>query len=107
MRQIVKMFSGVSEMSDYLQHSTTSASFKGHELSSGIVRSGWSEMTYNEADNLLRYGDTKNADRISSRVQEISRMRGSGTQIRRQSFNDVVGYIVAKVECKVCNLFRC
>lgn len=94
MRQIVKTFRGVSEMSDYLQHATTSASFDGHELASDRVRIGWSEMSYNDADNLLRYGDIKNADRISSRVQEISRMRGSGTQIRRQSFNDVVGYAV-------------
>lgn len=94
MRQIVKTFRGVSEMSDYLQHATTSASFNGHELCSDRVRRGWSEMTYNEADNLLRCGDMENARKISSRVQEITRMRGSGTQTRRRSFNDVVGYAV-------------
>lgn len=94
MRQIVKTFRGVSEMSDYLQRATTSASFNGRTLASDKVKQGWSAMTYNEADDLLRYGDTANASKISSRVQEITRMRGSGTQLRRQSFNDVVGYAV-------------
>lgn len=94
MRQIVKTFLGVTDMSDYLQRATTSASFEGHKLYSNIIKSGWSSMTYNESDNLLRFGDVRNAERISSRVQEITRMRGSGTQMRRQSFNDVVGYAV-------------
>ena len=94
MRQIVKTFRGVSEMSDYLQHATISNSFNGYDLSSNLVKQGWSTVTYNEADDLLRYGDIKNAEKISNRVQEISRMSGSGTQIRRQSFNDVVGYAV-------------
>ena len=94
MIQIVKTFRGVSEMSDYLQRANTSNSFKDIELASDRVRSDWSSMTYHEADDLLRYGDTVNANKISSRVQEITRMRGSGTKIRRQSFNDVVGYAV-------------
>lgn len=94
MKNIVKQFDSVASFAAYLSKAETSKTFQGAELTSQKVTKGWSELTFEEANNLLRFGDRENAEKISKEINRVSRMNGNGTRVRQQIFNDVVGHAV-------------
>lgn len=94
MKQIIKQFDSVTSFANYLSKAETSKTFQGAELTSQKVRKGWSDLTFDEANDLLRFGDKENAEKISKEVNRVARTSGSGVRVRQQSFNDVVGHSV-------------
>lgn len=94
MKQIVKKFDSVSEYIRYLSNAKDAEVFNGVTHSSTKISKSWSTTSYDDAEKLLRFGDKKNAERISKRVAEVQRINGSGTSRRQTSYNDVVGYAV-------------
>lgn len=94
MKNIIKQFDSVTAFANYLSKAETSKTFQGAELTSQKVRKGWSDLTFDEANDLLRFGDKENAEKISKEVNRVARTSGSGVRVRQQSFNDIVGHSV-------------
>ena len=98
---IFNKFDSVEQFSNWLQ--VTPQTAKGKEFnSSKEISKGWTEFTgtesFEEAQNLLKYGDKVNAEKINATIRKI-KAQGKGNETRNKLYNSPCGFmpIVPKV----------
>ena len=95
---IFNKFNSVEEFSNWLQ--VTPQTEKGKSLNESVTNSFKFAGTksFEEAQNLLKYGDKENADRIAATIRKI-KAQGKGNETRNSLYNSPCGFmpIVPKV----------
>ena len=98
---IFNKFNSVEEFSNWLQ--VTPQTAKGKELDrSAAISESRTRFTgtksFDEAQNLLKYGDKVNADKINAAIRKI-KAQGKGNETRNKLYNSPCGFmpIVPKV----------
>ena len=98
---IFNKFNSVEEFSNWLQ--VTPQTAKGKEFNnSNEISDYWTKFTgtesFDEAQNLLKYGDKVNADKITATIRKI-KAQGKGNETRNSLYNSPCGFmpIVPKV----------
>ena len=98
---IFNKFNSVEEFSNWLQVTPQTAAGKKFDYSNEISKSN-TEFTgtesFEEAQNLLKYGDKVNADKITATIRKI-KAQGKGNETRNKLYNSPCGFmpIVPKV----------
>ena len=98
---IFNKFNSVEEFAKWLQVTPQTAAGKKFDYSNEISKSN-TEFTgtesFEEAQNLLKYGDKENADRIAATIRKI-KAQGKGNETRNKLYNSPCGFmpIVPKV----------
>ena len=98
---IFNKFNSVEEFSNWLQVTPQTAKGKEFNASNEISRSNTKfagTESFEEAQNLLKYGDKVNADKIAATIRKI-KAQGKGTETRNKLYNSPCGFmpIVPKV----------
>ena len=95
---IFNKFDSVEQFSTWLQ--VTPQTAKGKELNESVTNSFKFTGTesFEEAQNLLKYGDKVNADKINATIRKI-KAQGKGNETRNKLYNSPCGFmpIVPKV----------
>ena len=95
---IFNKFNSVEEFAKWLQ--VTPQTAKGKELNESVTNSFrfTGTKSLDEAQNLLKYGDKENADRIAATIRKI-KAQGKGNETRNKLYNSPCGFmpIVPKV----------
>ena len=95
---IFDKFDSVEQFSNWLQSTPQTA--KGKELNKSITNSFsfTGTTSFEEAQNLLKYGDKVNADKIASTIRKI-KAKGKGNSTRNSLYNSPCGFmpVVPKV----------
>ena len=95
---IFNKFNSVEEFSNWLQ--VTPQTAKGKELNESVTNSFrfTGTKSLDEAQNLLKYGDKVNADKITATIRKI-KAQGKGNETRNKLYNSPCGFmpIVPKV----------
>ena len=98
---IFNKFNSVEEFSNWLQVTPQTAAGKKFDYSNEISKSN-TEFTgtesFEEAQNLLKYGDKTNAEKINATIRKI-KAQGKGNATRNKLYNSPCGFmpIVPKV----------
>ena len=98
---IFNKFNSVEEFSTWLQSTPQTAAGKKFDYSNEMSKSN-TEFTgtksFDEAQNLLKYGDKVNADKITATIRKI-KAQGKGNETRNKLYNSPCGFmpIVPKV----------
>ena len=98
---IFNKFNSVEEFSNWLQVTPQTAKGKEFNASNEISRSNTKfagTESFEEAQNLLKYGDKVNADKIAATIRKI-KAQGKGNKTRNKLYNSPCGFmpIVPKV----------
>ena len=95
---IFNKFDSVEQFSTWLQ--VTPQTAKGNELNESVTNSFkfTGTKSFEEAQNLLKYGDKVNADKINATIRKI-KAQGKGNETRNKLYNSPCGFlpIVPKV----------
>ena len=95
---IFNKFNSVEEFSNWLQ--VTPQTAKGSELNESVTNSFkfTGTTSFEEAQELLKYGDKVNADKINATIRKI-KAQGNGNETRNSLYNSPCGFlpIVPKV----------
>ena len=95
---IFNKFDSVEQFSTWLQITPQTA--MGKELNEGVTNSFkfTGTKSFNEAQELLKYGDKVNADKIAATIRKI-KAQGKGNETRNKLYNSPCGFmpIVPKV----------
>lgn len=98
---ITNKFNSVEEFSNWLQATPQTAKGKKFDSSKEISKSNTKftgTESFEEAQNLLKYGDKVNADKIAATIRKI-KAQGKGNATRNKLYNSPCGFmpIVPKV----------
>lgn len=92
MRHIVKKFDSLLQYSRYLEQ-TTNKIFNGHECSKTGGKGFTGTASFDEAQELLKFGDNENFQMLKAEMLKSSlNLKGSGEQIKTQTYCSYVGY---------------
>lgn len=93
MKYIVKKFDSLHQYASYLNKAEMSSLFKlaGKEASKEGDLSFTMTSSYEEADNLLRFGDKENLSKLQTKLSKIS-LKGSGETKKVETYRSFVGY---------------
>ena len=93
MKCFTKKFDSVSQYLRYLNTTPTSSLFQGKKLASQKDDSSFSgTKSYQEADDLFRYGDKELWKKVKAKMTE-KKVIGGGTASKQQYFTDVCGFV--------------
>lgn len=89
---IFNKFNSVEEFSNWLQ--VTPQTANGKELNKGVTNSFkfTGTKSFEEADNLLKFGDKENADKINATIRKI-KAQGKGNVTRNSLYNSPCGFL--------------
>lgn len=93
MKYFTKKFDSVNQYLRYLNTTPTSSLFRGCELRSQDDDNGFrGTSSYQEADDLFRYGDKELWKKVKAKMTE-KKVIGGGTASKNQYFTDVCGFV--------------
>ncbi len=93
MKHFIKNFDSVSEYLRYLNTTPTSSLFRGCKLDSqDDDKEFQGTSSYQEADDLFRYGDKELWKKVKAKMTE-RKVIGSGTASKQQYYTDVCGFV--------------
>lgn len=93
MKYFTKNFDSVSQYLRYLNTTATSSLFKDCSLASSDGKVSFcGTASYQEADDLFRYGDKELWKKVKAKMTE-RKVIGSGTASKHQYFTDVCGFV--------------
>lgn len=95
MKYITKKFDSLHQYASYLNNAKRSALFELHDQEASKTGDKLFTMTesYEEADNLLRFGDRENLAKLQKMMTSSKvTMKGTGEQIKAETYRSFVGY---------------
>lgn len=94
MRYITKKFDSLHQYASYLNNAKRSALFELHDQEASKTGDKFFTMTesYEEADDLLRFGDRENLSKLQKMITLKVSMKGTGEQVKTETYRSFVGY---------------
>lgn len=94
MRYIIKKFYSLHQYASYLNNAKRSALFELHDQEASKTGDKFFTMTesYEEANDLLRFGDRENLSKLQKMMTSKVTMKGTGEQVKVETYRSFVGY---------------